>query len=83
MNAVIGTLRILRAMIGFIGAWLILTSINLIKSGDPKYTGVGMVKIILGLFLLFVFACIRWGINIYHHKKKNCKHPSLVKFWAL
>ena len=83
MSFIIGLLRVLRAVLGFLGAMALLTSCSLVTSGNPQAIGFAIIKIAAGLLLLTMFIVLRWGINRLHRHKSGEPDPALAKFWSL
>jgi len=81
------SLRVLRAVIGFVAGYLVLNSIVYMVSTHPSRFGATdfqllyLVPIVAILFLLFY----KLGnlIHRIHLKKYGQKHPSLKTLWHL
>jgi hypothetical protein len=85
---VFGLLRIIRGLVGFVGAGLIIGVLNsvlefLTFGVAIVNVDIEIVKLVLGVLLLVAFLGMRAFINNLHLSKHQSPHPALGKAWAL
>lgn len=79
MPFIFGLLRIMRAMIGFVGALNLLSACSLLANAAER----GIIKLAIAFVCLSLFGMIGWIINRLHLNRHGIPHPALAKTWSL
>ncbi len=79
VKILLGLLRVIRAVVGFVGGMNFLTACFAFTNAVEK----AIFGFIVAFVCLVVFALLRWLINKLHTIRYGVPHPTMVKEWNL